>query len=230
MTIAAMPKARHAIRGGFLVLVVGGLGLLSGCGSDSDTAEVTVPTAPNGKSVPVDVKRFDQALAAAESKNCEAKPCTAGGVRVLVGGPGDTLKLKDLNATLLEVETSKSISDRFETTKTADGTYVVLLLEIVSKLDYEWFFDGNQEQAYLYLGNRGYSEDFEVENYALETSFVNNRDPLSPGEVRKESIAFDVPSNLIPELKKSGNLILLNSSEEGRLKTAKELGVIRTYE
>jgi hypothetical protein len=228
MITAAASKTRYPFGLVLLVLLACGLGLVAGCGNGSETTQVTVRT-PDADSEPVEVKRFDQALETAETDDCEAKPCTEHGVNLVVAGGDSSLKLKELNATLLKTETTKSVSDRFGTTKTADGTYVILWLKTLIKLDYQTSFDGNFEQAYLYLNGQGYSEDFEVENYALESSFANKLYSSPVRAAVKGTIAFDVPSNLAPELKKSGSLILLNSSEEGQLETAKQIGIIRTY-
>ena len=208
-----------------LVLLLLVSAVAAGCGGDGATT-ATFETASSVNSESVEFKSLNRALKAAEKGDCEARPCNAGGVSVVAAPAGGTLKLRELDVDLLGSETTKSISDRFDTTKTADGTYVVLELKILNKTGNRVFVDGNFEQMYLYLGGKGYSEDFEVENYSLESSFVNQGHSTAAGATERGTIAFDVPSRLVPELEKSAILAVLNFSEEGEPETADQIGLL----
>jgi hypothetical protein len=231
VTSTAARRAGNVVAGALLVLLVAGLGAIAGCGGGDDSTTYDFPvSAGNGKSKPVHFKKFELALKKADSGACDDKPCTVGGAELLVANTGETLKLKQLDVTLFGKETTKSVTNRFGTSRTADGVFVIFDLKVLNKTGHELFFDGNNEQIALYLAGKGFSEDFDLENFALDSSFVNEVSFIPVDGALRKTVAFDIPQDLVPELDESGNLALLNFNEEGHPETAKQIGIIRTYE
>jgi len=155
--------------------------------------------------------------------------CTSDGVSLVVVDKGSLLKLRELDLRLLGMETQKTVTGEYGETKSANGIFVIFDLEVTNKTSSPVYFDSSQEQAVLFLGENEYTEDFEVENWALEDSFVNKFEEIQPETSTTGSIAFDVPPKLLPDLRKTANLDILNFSDEGQIDSVTQLGVIRTY-
>lgn len=240
MTITVPRKVLFAI-GGILLLVLAGVfgALIAGGGGGTTTTTVveTVETQSFGSE---EVEAVEEEPEDAEDSNCDAKginrevgkegSCIEDGVELVVVDRESTLKLKELNVTVRDMETTTTASDEFGTTKSANGVYVIFDLEVFNKTNSPLYFDSSQEQTTLYLGDNEYTEDFEVENYALDNSFVSKFEEIQPETSTTGTIAFDVPQKLVPDLRKTGNLAILNFSDEGEGEAAEQIGIIRTYE
>jgi len=210
-----------------MFLFTGGLGVvIPGCGGGTETSTIEAAPLTFEGSAEGEVRALGKKL---EAGACDGDPkgaCSLDGRKVAIAG-GGILRLRELNVTLRGTETASTLSDRFGTKESADGIFVVFELEVLNKTPYRQFFDGNLEQVYLYLDGEEYTEDFEAENYALETSFVNRANSVLPGRPAMGDVVFDVPPKALPDLDASGDLTILNFSDEGKAKTADQIGTIR---
>ena len=155
--------------------------------------------------------------------------CTREGVELVVVDKGSLLKLRELNVRLLSMKTTDTVSGEFGESKTANGTFVIFDLEVLNKANSPMYFDDSQEQVYLYLGDNEYTEDFEVENYVLDDSFVNKFEEVQPETATTGTVAFDIPPKLVGDLQRNGNLAIFNFSDAGEAGAATQSGIIRTY-
>jgi hypothetical protein len=227
--MTAQWKALLVSAGAMLLLCSLG-GVVAGCGGGTETATIEPAPLTFEGSAEGEVKTLGKALEAGACGSGTQSPCTLDGKKIVVVDRSDILSLRELSVTLRDVGTASSLSDRFGTTKSADGIYLIFELEVLNKTQGPQLFDGNLEQVYLYLGGDEHTEDFEAENYALESSFVNRANTVLPGKPAKGDFVFDVPRKLLPDLDESGNLTILNFSDEGKAKTATQIGVIRLAE
>lgn len=156
--------------------------------------------------------------------------CEIEGSKAIVVNEGSTLKLRELEVDLLGIQKEKTVSDEYGTAKSAGGTYVIFKLEVRNRTNVPVYFDSNQSQAYLYINGNIYTQDFDVENYALDDSFVNQFEEIQPKGTQTGTIAFDVPNSVLSGLERTGNLNIVNFSEENQGLNAEEIGTIRTYQ
>ena len=248
MTFTVSRKALIALGGVAVVVLAGVLGaLIAGGGGDTTTVTVVETVEAEESVSSEDVAAEEAALEAEEAAEetdgavggCDdlginrevgkEGRCDESGVTNVVVDKGSLLKLKELNARLLDIETAKAITGEYGDTKTANGVFVIFELEITNKTHAPTYFDASQEQAYLSLGENLYTEDFEAENYALDDSFLNLFEEIQPQTSSIGTIVFDVSKKVIPDLHKTGNLEILNFSDEGYAEKASEVGVFRTY-
>ncbi|HSS41217.1 MAG TPA: DUF4352 domain-containing protein [Solirubrobacterales bacterium] len=239
MTITVSRKVLYAVGGILLLVLAGFLGALIGGGGGGTTTTTVVETVEAEGLGSEEAEPVEEESEDAESSECDARginrevgkegTCTEDGVKLVVVDRESTLKLKELNATVRNMETTPTASDEFGTTKSANGVYVLFDLEVFNKTNSPLYFDSSQEQAVLYLGDNEYTEDFDVENYALDDSFVNKFEEIQAETATRGTIAFDIPQKLIPDLGKTGNLAIFNFSDEGEAGAAEEVGIIRTY-
>jgi len=229
--------------GGLLIFVIGGAvgAAIRGGGGDTTTTTVVETVAP--EETASEEAEFEEEGEASASSDSEAGDCEEKGINAQVGNEGRCeedgttyvvadsgrpLQLEELSATLLDTETTKTASDEYGDTKTANGVYVIFTLEVNNKTHSPVYFDSGQEQTALYLGEDEYTEDFEVENWALDDSFLNKFEKLQPGAPVTGQVAFDVPKAALSELHKGGNLAIANFSDEGEGEWD-PVGIIRTY-
>lgn len=241
MTITVSRKVLYVLGGVLVVVLAGVLGAaIAGGGSKTETTTVVETVSSDGSDQPDDgAQEAEDAVAASASDDCDSMginravgregTCTDDGVQLVVIDKESVLKLNELNLRLLDIETTKTVSDEFGTTKSANGIYAIFALEVVNKTNSPVYFDSSQEQALLYLGDNEYTEDFEVENYALDDSFVSKFETIQPDTSMTGSIAFDIPPKLVHDLGNGGNLAILNFSDEGEAGAAKQIGIVRTY-
>ncbi|HEU5254159.1 MAG TPA: DUF4352 domain-containing protein [Solirubrobacterales bacterium] len=239
MTITVSRKVLYAIGGVLLLVLAGFLGALIAGGDGGTTTTTVVETVEAQSSSSEEVETVKDDSEDAGRSDCDSQginrevgkegTCTEDGVSLVVVDRESTLKLKELNVTVRDMETTSTASDEFGTTKSANGVYVIFDLEVLNKTNSPLYFDSSQEQALLYLGDNEYTEDFEVENYALDDSFLSKFEEIQPETSTTGTIAFDVPQKLIPDLGETGNLAILNFSDEGEAGAAEQLGIIRTY-
>lgn len=245
MTVTVPRKVLYAIGGVTLLVIAGLLGALIAGGDSETTTTTVISTVEAAESDIAATEESDtggDGSASSEDSpdgSCDAKginrdvgkegTCTEDGREYVVVNRDSTLRLHELNAKILDTETTTSVSDEFGTSKSANGIYVIFDLEVFNKTSSPLYFDSSQEQAFLYLGENEYTEDFEVENYSLDDSFVNTFEEIQPETSTTGSIAFDIPPKLVPDLERDGNLAILNFSDEGEGENVDQLGIIRTY-
>ncbi len=245
LTFTVSRKVLYVLGGIGIVVLAGVLGAaIADGGSNPETTTVV-------ETVEVEAEAASEETEAEEAENISAESeeeaegdcdelginpevgkegtCTSEGLSLVVVDKESMLKLRELNLQLLGMETQKTVTGEFGETKSANGVFVIFDLEVTNKTSSPVYFDSNQEQAVLFLGDNEYTEDFEVENWALDDSFVNKFEEIQPETSTTGSIAFDVPPKLLPDLKRTANLDILNFSDEGQIESTEQLGVIRTY-
>ncbi len=156
--------------------------------------------------------------------------CDAGGQKAIVVNEESTLELKELKVNLLGTEETKTVTSEYGETKSASGTYVIFTLEVTNRTNVPVYFDSNQSQVFLYIDENVYTEDFDVENYALDDSFLDQFKEIQPKGTQTGTVAFDVPNSVLSGLDRTGNLDVINFSEEEEGLNAREIGTIRTYQ
>lgn len=235
------------VLGGILIVVIAGvLGAAIGGGDGTTTTVVETVEARSEENSEeaLDEEEEDEAAETDvvsdedDAGDCDAQginseqgnegTCVQDGTTLVVVDKGSTLKLKELNVQMLGLETTKSITGEYGESKTANGIYVVIELEVTNKMHSPVYFDGNQEQTALYLGENEYTEDFEAENYVQDDSFVNSFEKLQPQAPVAGTVVFDVPKSMLSSLRRNGNLDIANFSDEGE-GDWDQIGVIRTY-
>lgn len=209
-----------------LVLAVGvgagGTLLITGGNGDSDEVEEGTVEAlgPNCDAMGINRKQGREGI------------CVERGRRFVVVDKGSTLRLKELNARLVNIEMTDSVTGAPGAgTASASGTFVIVTLAITNKLDGPVIFDEFQEQVFLLLGGNRYSEDFDAENGPVQESFTWQGKEIQPEATQTGAVVFDVPNKVLADLNKDGNIFILNFSEADSLSgQPKVFGIIRTYE
>lgn len=249
LTFTVSRKVLYVLGGLVVVVLAGVLGAVIGGGAGSDTSTTTVvrtvtagaaEDAQDAVDAIEDEEGKEESIASGSEDTCDELginsevgkegSCIDDGKNYVVADMGSTLKLRELNAKLLGMETAKTITGEYGESKTANGVYVIFNLEITNKLSSPARFDSFQEQTALLLGENEYTEDFDVENYALDSSFLNLYDEIQPDTSQSGTVAFDVPKKLVPDLYKTGNLFILNFSDEGEEGEITQYGLFRTYQ
>lgn len=177
----------------------------------------------------------DEELTDCEEAGISAPPrkegaCSEEGKKFVVVDEDSTLKLAELEVELLGTQKAKTVSSEYGEAKTANGTYVIFTLDVVNRTRVPVYFDSGQTQVFLYIGGNIYTEDFDVENYALDDSFVSQFKEVQPQGSQTGTVAFDVPDSVLPKLETTGNINIVNFSDEEAGLDAREVGTIRTYQ
>lgn len=220
------------------------VGLLVNSGGSGGATTVTAIADESAAEVAQDGERAEESTpttdAEGELTDCDeagisAPPrregtCETEGQKAVVVDQGSTLKLKELKVKLLGIDQAKTVASEYGDAKSASGTYVIFTLEVTNRTSAPVYFDSNQSQVFLYIGGNVYTEDFDVENYSLDDSFVDQFKQIQPKGSQVGTVAFDVPDSVLPGLTKSGNLDIVNFSEEEAGLNAGEVGTIRTYQ
>ncbi len=155
--------------------------------------------------------------------------CTEGGTTFVVVNRDSTLQLPELSARLVGIEITDSVGGEYRT-EAASGKFATFTLEVKNKLHSPAQFDENQKQAVLVVNENEYTEDFEAENGALESSFLWIGEPIQPEATQTGDVVFDVPNSIARKIETEGNLDILNFSDaEGYGEPTKAIGTIRTY-
>lgn len=157
--------------------------------------------------------------------------CVSDGQAFEVVNRGSKLRLAELNARLLDIETTKTVSSEYLDPVEASGTYVIATLDVENKMNVPQSFDPMGDHAALFLDGNIFTEDFEAAN-TLETSFLYDSKPIQPKSSRTGAVVFDIPNRFLPELDRAGNVAILNFSELSGFTDAYDppevIGVIRT--
>lgn len=231
---------------GFVLVFGAGIGVGVAISEDTDDATTAAgrsegkvaSQADSGQGEVTEVETQPEESESGSEEDCEeagisVEPrnegvCAEDGVTYVVVNERHKLKLKELEVRLLGIQETGSVSSSYGETKTANGTYVLFTLEVTNRLHEPASFDANQEQTALYIDGNTYTEDFEAENYGLEDSFLE-LESIQPQGTETGTIAFDVPDKVLSKLTKSGNLDIVNFSEESS-SNPREVGTIRTYQ
>jgi Domain of unknown function (DUF4352)/Protein of unknown function (DUF2510) len=125
---------------------------------------------------------------------------------------GKTLKLEELEATLVGYELSDTVSDEFDTRR-ADGKFVTLTVTVTNRLSSPQTLDP-QEHFSLVIDGQEFTPDFDAMNYAGgDKSWLDiGLNDLQPGTAKTGTVTFDVS----PKAAKSaaeGTLLLVQFSD-----------------
>jgi hypothetical protein len=157
--------------------------------------------------------------------------CEAEGTEYVVAGVGEELELDSLTARLAEIETTKKVSGSYLKPRVAkNGIFVVGSLSVTNEQGKADRFDDFGEQVQLKAGQATYNQPFNVLNGVLTDSFLWKGKKIPPGESQVGKVAFDVPETAIEGIESEGALVVLNFGDEGNVRRADQVGLIRTSE
>lgn len=156
--------------------------------------------------------------------------CVTDGQTFTVVNRGSTLTLDELNARLLGIEKAKTVTGEYMEPETADGTFVIVELEVKNKTNSPASFDSLGDQVALLLDGNLFTEDTEAAS-VLDRSFWSLSKDIQPQSTQAGVAVFDVPTRFLRELEQGGNLAILNFSEIRGFDDFENLdviGIIRT--
>ncbi len=155
--------------------------------------------------------------------------CKEGAETFVVVNRDSTLRLPELDATLIGEEVTDSIAGEFSA-ESASGTFVIFTLKVKNKLHSPTAFDSNQQQVTLVVNENQYTEDFDAENGPLESSFMWQGEAIQPEATQTGTVVFDVPVSIAKKIPKEGNLDIIDFSGSESYGVSKgPIGIIRTY-
>jgi hypothetical protein len=243
MTFTVSRKAMLGIA--FVLVLAVGVGagvLIAGDGGGSSTTTVVSTAGASGDAESVSSQEGEGEESDSGEfggDDCAAKgitqpprnegTCTEEGTKYVVVNKSSVLELPTLSAKLLGISSAKSATALGETVE-ANGQFVTLELEVTNRTNAPATFDEYQEQVALYLDGNTYTEDFNVQNGAIQTSFLWQGTAIQPQNSQTGTVTFDVPDKLLSELNKSGNIDIANFGSEEEVEAQKEIGTIRTYQ
>lgn len=178
------------------------------------------------------------AAKAPEETECEEKgistsaraegSCVDGGTRYVVVDKDGVLKLPSLEAEMLDLRETKTITGESGASATAkNGTYAVVELSITNRTDAPEKFEDSQ--IVLWVGGP-YTADAKVQSKVESKSFLGQDTPIQPGDSQVGTVVFDMSSADFKDLDKEGNVDIVNFGSKGEVLTQDEIGTIRTYQ
>jgi Domain of unknown function (DUF4352) len=201
-----------------LLALTGVVAVLAGCGDDND----------NDKSV------TKPATVSCESKGINATTgnvgtCARDGVTYTVVNKNQTLPLEELDARVVNVETTKEVVADPKRKAKASGLYVIVTLQVKNKSGTDQQFGGpGFEQMLLAGGGHQYPEGGSA-NSVLKNSFLTVG-KIGSGKTATGKGSFDVPRKIGADLTKSkAVLAIANFTDAGKLGQTKRLGIIRLW-
>lgn len=153
-----------------------------------------------------------------------------GGLRVKVANPGNTATTPQMDVRLVSTETTDTLSSDVGTER-AEGTFVVVTLEVTNKLSSPATFEA-EGQTELVLNDNNFTPDFDAMNMPGD-SFVWNSDPIQPGNSRTGTVVFDVSEKAADDLDQGGNVYVFQFSDASASSIEEIEGtaaVLRTYD
>jgi Domain of unknown function (DUF4352) len=199
------------------------VGLVAGGGDDGETTATTT-----GKGA---------AASAPEENACEEEgistppreegTCVAEGTRYVVVNRDGVLKLPTLEAEMLDLRETKTITGESGGSATAKGTYAIVELSITNRTDAPERFEDSQ--IVLWVGGP-YTADAKVQSKVERKSFLGQDTPIQPGDSQVGTVVFDLPNTGFKALDREGNLDIVNFGSKGEVLAQGEIGTIRTYQ
>lgn len=204
------------------------------------TTTVTEDAEADAASATTEADATAEEAAGSDDEDCDALginraerkegTCREGGRRYTVVNRDSTVRLKELDARLLSIETPGPTLSNDLGTERANGTFVIVRLAVTNKLHAPVSFeDGIDPQVYLLLDDSMYTPHFDAANGVVEDSFVWQGEEIQPKTTQEGAVIFDVPRNAVKDLERSGNIQILNFSDVDRNRPRLPVGVIRTY-
>jgi hypothetical protein len=157
--------------------------------------------------------------------------CSANGTEYVVADYGDELELDTLTARIDEIEETDTVrGDYPKPRESKNGVYSVATLSISNEGNGTQVFDDFGEQVQLKAGTATYSEPFNVLNGVATDSFLWQAKKIKPGATESGTVVFDIPELAAEELAASGSIQVLNFGDEGNIRRADQIGLLRTGE
>jgi hypothetical protein len=155
--------------------------------------------------------------------------CSAADTEYVVADPGEELALDTLTAQIEDLEETGRVSgDYLKPEDSKRGTFVVATLAITNAGNGDQVFDDFGEQAQLIAGADTYREPFNVLNGVATDSFLWKAPKIKPGRTASGDVVFDVPESAAALLATEGAIQVLNFGDEGNIKRADQIGLLRT--
>ena len=157
--------------------------------------------------------------------------CSAGGTEYVVADYGDELELDTMTARIDDIEETGRVGGNYLKPKESKrGTFVVATLSITNEGDRDEVFDDFGEQAQLVAGADTYREPFNILNGVATDSFLWKSPKIKPGRTASGDVVFDVPQSAAAEIGTNASIQILNFGEEGNIRRADQIGLLRTGE
>lgn len=157
--------------------------------------------------------------------------CSASGTEYVVADYGEELELDTLTARIDEIEETGTVrGDYLKPRKAKNGVYAVATLSITNEGNDNQLFDDFGEQVQLEAGTETYGEPFNVLNGVATDSFLWQAKKIKPGATESGAVVFDIPELAAEELEASGAIQVLNFGDEGNIRRAGQIGLLRTDE
>ena len=157
--------------------------------------------------------------------------CSAAGTEYVVADPGEELELDTLTARIDDIKQTGRVGGNYLKPKESKrGTFVVATLSITNEGTGKQVFDDFGEQAQLVAGADTYREPFNILNGVATDSFLWKAPKLRPGRTASGDVVFDVPESAAAELETNASVQVLNFGDEGNIRRADQIGLLRTGE
>jgi hypothetical protein len=157
----------------------------------------------------------------------EEGACVDGGIRYVVVNRDGVLKLPTLEAEMLDLRGTKTITGESGGSATTKGVYAIVELSITNRTDIPERFEDSQ--IVLWVGGP-YTADAKVQSKVERKSFLGQDTPIQPGDSQVGTVVFDLTSTGFKALDTKGNLDIVNFGSKGEVLTQDEIGTIRTYQ
>ncbi|HEX6116263.1 MAG TPA: DUF4352 domain-containing protein [Solirubrobacterales bacterium] len=155
--------------------------------------------------------------------------CSAAGTEYVVADYGEELELDTLTAKIDAIEETGTVrGDYLKPRRSKNGVYAVATLSITNPGNGTQLFDDFGEQARLVAGTQTFSEPFNVLNGVATDSFLWQAKKIKPGDTVSGDVVFDIPEAAAEELDANGAVQVLNFGDEGNLRRADQIGLLRT--
>jgi hypothetical protein len=139
-----------------------------------------------------------------------AGKCRSGGTRFTVVNQDGVLKTKTMIARFSGIREADSLSDPDGfTTETANGTFVVVTVDLTNRLSSPADI-GSDQSALVLASGKQYAEAFDAENGADQQSFLWQLDRgLQPDESRTGDFVFDLPAKALRRFHVDGGALVI---------------------
>lgn len=195
----------------------------SNCASPATAQRLAVATGVEGDGLPEG--------GAEDSFDCDAQginfderqegTCVAvDGQRVTVADRGNPATTPAMEVTLVDVETSRSLTREGRTSRRADGVFVLLTLGVRNRLEEPVEFDPGGQVELELDGDRYFNEE-------------EGTTTIEPDEERNGTVAFEISEEAAEALETNGNVFVLPFAEArdpANEVTEASTAVLRTYE
>jgi Domain of unknown function (DUF4352) len=203
------------------------VGLVAGRGDDGEETTATATGKKRVAGVSEEVTECEKMGISSPPR--EEGTCDADGIRWVVVNRDGLLKLPTLEAEMLDLRETRTITDESGGSATAKGTYVIVELSITNHTDAPERFEDSQ---IVLLAGGPYTADAKVQSTVERKSFLGQDTPIQPGDSQVGTVVFDLPSSAFKALdtEGEGNLNIVNFGSRGEIFEQGEIGVIRTYQ